>query len=340
MIQGLKYSIIIPVCHGGDFIKNALASLRQVDFSPEHFEVLVSGSNDDKESRATANSESERSAFHIEYISSPEPTRSKLLNAAYAVARGQVLVFADDDCIFRKDWLKKLSTAIERDPDTGIIGGRDTLERNESAFGLALDNVLTSFIGTGGLRRGVGLRTGKYYPKLWNMAVPREVATSVALKSERGSCNLFDESLGAHEDVELASRIEKSGKRILYAAEVSVGHSRDTTFCSFFVRNFVMGRASRRLGVHRLPHVALGAFWVTIPALVIGSLFLSPLRVTFLFLAGIYGAALAAHAVGGFWRTRNFKVLVMIPALLVSLHFTRGIGYLLPYPITHGKENP
>jgi hypothetical protein len=42
---------------------------------------------------------------------------------------------------------------IAREPGVGIIGGMDEIETDGSAFDLALDHVLQSFLGSGGLRR-------------------------------------------------------------------------------------------------------------------------------------------------------------------------------------------
>ena len=57
------------------------------------------------------------------------------------------------------------------------------------------------------------------------MAILREVALSVAIKSLDGSSQVFNETLDVHEDVELIDRIEKTGKRIVYAPDVIVMHS-------------------------------------------------------------------------------------------------------------------
>ena len=61
-----------------------------------------------------------------------------------------------------------------------VITGLDRTGTNEPTFNIALDYVLNSFAGTGGLRSKKGPRVGKYYPKLWNMAILREVALGVS----------------------------------------------------------------------------------------------------------------------------------------------------------------
>jgi GT2 family glycosyltransferase len=330
MSRELEFSIILPVCHGGRFLKDALSSIRKVDYSPEMFEVIVAGLNGDEESKGITDAEASRSQFDVKYVGCNEANRSRMLNAACANARGRVLAFADDDCVFRNDWLMKLRDVFEREPDLGIVGGQEVLEHAGSDFDIALDCVLNSYIGTGGVRKGSGLRMGKYYPKLWNMAVPRDAAFSVALKAEEGRPQVFNESLDLYGDVDLADRIERMGKRIVFAPEVRIGHARDTTFLSFAGRNFSMARTCRSLGVHRLPHMALALFAAGMPALAVASVFAPPLVYLLFLVVGLYGAALLSVAVRSFLRTKRPGVIVLIPVLLVSLHLARGTGYMFP----------
>lgn len=330
MTKELEFSVILPLCHDVSFLKKALTSLRQIKFPSACFEILVVGDDDDDESCKIVKDEAGNVKYDLKYINSKDPNRSRKLNVACEVARGCVLVFADDDCIFLPDWLKKLNVVMQRESNIGIVGGEDELQHYGPAFDMALDYVLNSFLGTGGLRRGTGIRTGRYYPKLWNMAIPRDVASSVALKTEDGLIQVFDESLVVHEDVDLANRIEKSGKRVIFAPEVRVKHFRDTNFLSFVLRNVNMARISRRLGVHRFSHVMLSIFMILTVGLTISSILFHPLRVLLMIYMGTYTALLFVSTVNGFKRTRRLKVILMIPLLTLSLHIARGLGYLFP----------
>jgi GT2 family glycosyltransferase len=329
--ENLEFSIILPVCHGGSFLLNALASLRALDFPPDRFEVLVVGAEDDKKSHRAVAEESVSAGYSVAYIHCDNPNRSARLNTAAAAANGRFLAFADDDCVFLPDWLQKLASLLHGNHNVGIIGGQDEIDHGRSAFDIALDCVFNSFIGTGGVRRGAGIRVGKYYPKLWNMTIPRETALSVAAINQKGVPQMFDESLLVHEDVDLARRIEKSGKKILFAPEVRIRHSRDTTFRSFVGRNFNMARTCRTLGIHRFPHTVLSVFVLATLALPMASLFYRPLWIMVLSYMGIYTITLFTATIGALRRTKDLKALAIIPPLLMSLHFARGAGYLFPW---------
>ncbi len=331
MIKKLEFSIILPLCHDIKFLRSHLKSLRQINFPSDRFEVLVVGADDDNESRKIAEKEAGIVEYDLKYIGSNSSKRSRRLNTACAIARGSVLVFSDDDCTFLPDWLQKIKEVIKREMNIGIIGGKDELEHNVSDFDIALDFVLNSFLGTGGLRQGANLSVGKYYPKLWNMAIPRDVTSSVALETREGFPQVFNEALIVHEDVDLAKRIEKSGKRIVFSPEIRVKHYRDTTFYSTVRRNFNMAHTCRLLGVHRFPHMILSIFVLSALVLTISSIFFQPLRIVFLICVGTYMTLLFVSTIGGLKQTRRLRVLLIIPVLTLSLHVSRGLGFLFPW---------
>jgi len=278
----MDFSVILPVVHGGRFLEETLTSLRALDFPQDRFEVLVGKS---------------------------DRGRAAALNDACRRVRGRILVFTDDDCVPPKDWLKVLQAALQREPDAGAMGGRDVLAPSESAFDHSLDFVLNSFLGTGNLRRGDRAGAGRYYPKLWGMAVPREVAVAAA----RDGDQIFDESLPVSEDADLAARIEHAGRRIVYAPEWVVTHHRDTTWGSFARRSFLSGRVSRELGLNTVPHLLLAGMLVL--------LLWWPTWIAYLALLFVEGARAVV-------RMRRAPALVLVPALLATCQITRALGWL------------
>jgi len=335
--QRPTFSVIVPVYHGGRFLRDALASLGALDYPPDQFEVIVAGPADDAGARRITEDAADRADSEVRYVPSTSARKASELNAACAVASGRILAFTDDDCVLPPGWLTGLEKVFGREPDAGAVGGPDELIAAESSFGLALDWVLNSFVGTGGCRRKKGLRVGTYYPKLCNMATPRRVAFQVALPTGRDGPQLFDERLSVHENVDLAHRIERSGRRIVFAPQVGVMHYRDTTFSSFTRRNMRMAAASRRLGVHRLPHGILAASALGVLALAVCAPFFAPARIVLLACAALYGAVLLASAVSAAVATRRWPALFIVPLLLVAIHLSRGIGYLLPAPAAAGS---
>lgn len=329
-----EVSIVLPVCHGGRFLSDALTSLRSIQFRKDQFEVVVSGDEHDYESRAILESESALVDYNMKFVEARRPIRSAKLNAAFAQTKGRILAFADDDCIFCPDWLEKITVILDQDESVGAVGGRDVLETRGTPFDLALDCILNSSVGVGTLRKGPSAALGKYYPKLWNMAVPRRVVESVSIDSSDGPI-LFNEDLEVHEDVELMQRIERAGWQLVFAPNLVVRHRRDTSFRSFLKRNFNMAQACRSLGVHRFPHIVLTVLFSCAIFLGIGAIGVPPLRLPFEILLCLCVLQLMAAGVIAIIRTGNTLVMVLTPVLLYSLYAARVLGYLFPAKRSH-----
>jgi L-malate glycosyltransferase len=321
---GPRFSVILPICHGGRFLAQALASLSDILWPEGGVEIIIAGD---------AVVPSDLSAFTSDRVEcrivNTKGNRSSTLNAACAATRGSVWVFADDDCVFPKEWLLNVERSLRDHPGAAVIGGADILAPGHNAFDLALDEVLNSFAGTGGIRSGHAVRAGRYYPRLWNMTVRAAAAKRVALDGPFYKW-IFDPSITVHEDVELVQRMIAQGNHVVYAPAVLVGHSRDTNFTSFFMRNLGMAQICRRLGIHRTAHLALAAFVTGIPLLGFLSAIAPFLGGILGWAAGAYGVVICLAGIKGA-ATRKRKVLVLlVPALLMALHIARGAGYLLP----------
>ena len=324
-----EISIVLPVCHGGRFLSDVLVSLRSAAFNRDGFEIIVAGDRDDCQSRATVESESAAGGCDIRYVAAGGRSRSAKLNAAFAQTKGRILAFADDDCIICPDWLGRIKAIFDEDKGIGAVGGRDVLETTGTPFDLALDCILTSSIGVGSMRKGTSSSLGKYYPRLWDMAIPRRVAESVSA-DRSGVPILFNEDLEVHEDVELMERIERAGWRLVFVPDLVVRHRRDTSFRSFVKRNFNMGLACRSLRVHRLPHILLATLFFCGILLGVGAVGVPQLRLPFGLLLCLCLIHIVSAGLIAIIRTGNFLVMLLTPALLYSLYAARVLGYLFP----------
>jgi GT2 family glycosyltransferase len=322
-------SLVIPVCHGGRFLRAALDSTLTLDYPADRMELLVTFRTEDRDARLAVTQTAAGAPFAVRSIVSSQSNRAARLNRACAAARGRLLAFTDDDCVLPPDWLRAIESVMASDPNIGAVGGRDEV-LTEHAFDLALDWVLNAPVGAGRYRLGPDRGKDRYYPKLWNMAVVREVAESVALPAQDSIPGVFDDSLPAHEDVELMRRIEASGRKLVYAPEVRVSHHRDTTLLSFMWRNFRMARVCRREGLHRLPHRVLSAACIGASLLAVAALAVPSLGIFITAVFGLYAAVLLVSAVVGAVAKRSLAAVLHIPLMLAGLHIARGLGYLFP----------
>lgn len=321
-------SIIVPVEHGGTFLQNALLSLAEIKPPQKKWEVIAVFMEGNNSAQRIIHEMMPRFSGNLTALPSMKKNRAGRLNEACSKAEGDILVFGDDDCRFPEDWLAGIEHFFKGKPKAGMVGGRDELVKERSVFDEALDRALHSFVATAGLRQGKGPRLGRYYPRLWNMAVRRKAAEDAALSSRKADIRIFDEDLDVHEDVDLADRIRLAGWHIHFDQDITVLHSRDTSFRSFFRRNVLMGGACRKKGIHTLSHVFLSLFCLAVlfsPAAVLLFPFFRP---PVLIAAAFYLFLLLSAGFYALAESKSVRVFLWVPLLVFSLHFARGWGYI------------
>jgi hypothetical protein len=282
------------------------------------FEVLIAGSTAVKD---CLSQEMKEAGWRFVAC---DGNRSEALNQAVYEARGAWWAFADDDCVFPSDWLLNLSKVLAESPSIAALGGSDVLSGETDGFALALDVVLNSWLGTGGIRTDWPIKTGRYYPKLWNMSVSAAAARSAAAHSGQ----IFDPLLDVHEDVDLIERIRAQNGTVIHAPSVRVDHHRDTDFQSFFFRNMAMAAACGRKGIHRAPHLFLTALFAGIPLLFLCSSQAPALKPVACGLAGLYLLAALLTGIHGAWIKKRLSLVAAVPCVLFAMHLARVLGYL------------
>jgi GT2 family glycosyltransferase len=261
-------------------------------------------------------------------------------NVGMREADGDIFVFTDDDCLFPEDWLSLLVAPFDS-PRIGVVGGPDVAPENSSFFSKCVDYLFTSFIGTGGLRRGNKLRVGRYYPKGCNLAILRRVILEVGG---------FDESLGGGDDIELGYRIEKAGYLITFADKAFVWHKRRANLRAYLRKIYGIGYTRVVLGRKHCGLIQIGhmvPFIGLLTTISLGALsFISAraLKVLTLFLGGYLLIVLAA-AVQSLFRIRDLRAVLVMPFLVTIHHAAHAVGYLVAalhrlFGSTHAKDKP
>lgn len=320
-----RVSIIIPTRNRMDSLRESLLSLTYLDYPKNKYEVIVidDGSSDGTQEVLAKMGNS--LPYPLQYGRFKEKEGiSAARNLGMQMAKGQIFVFTDDDCLFEKGWLSRLLEPFVSNK-VGAVGGLDQAPEEATFFSKCVGYLFTSFIGTGGLRGGDMLRVGRYYPKGCNMAVLREAIDKVGG---------FDEHLGPGEEIELGYRIEKEGYQIRFAPRAFVWHKRKTTLKAFLQKMFKIGYtrvvlARKHRGLLQIGHM-IPFIGILIAFSLITLSLISPnaLKVL-LFMASGYLLILLASGVQALFRMKDIRALFIIPLLIPLHHSTHGIGFLV-----------
>lgn len=117
----LDISVVVATRNRADLLAITLGHLATQDVGARSWEVIVvdNGSTDATASVLDAHSD----RLPLVALHHPEAGKNRALNRALGVARGDLLVFTDDDVAMPADWLQTMAEAAERWPQENIFGG-------------------------------------------------------------------------------------------------------------------------------------------------------------------------------------------------------------------------
>lgn len=119
----INISVIIPTRNRRDFLKDALESIVSQTLDKDLFEVIVvdNGSTDDTQAVVES---FKKQLSNLSCIYEPKPGLHEGRHAGYRAAKGNVLVYADDDIIAFPTWLEGVHESFQ-DEDVVLVGGKD-----------------------------------------------------------------------------------------------------------------------------------------------------------------------------------------------------------------------
>ncbi len=224
-----KFSVVVPTYNRPDCLRHCLHSLAQIDYPREAFEVIVV---DDGSPTCLGNVVAEvEDRLTVRLIRQANAGPASARNTGALAARGEYLVFTDDDCQPTPDWLTALETAIAAAPKA-LIGGRtfNALANNlySTASQLLIDYLYDYFNQSQG--------TAMFFASN-NFAVPSD------LFRDLGG---FDQQfpLAAAEDREFCDRWLQHNLSMAYAPEMQVYHNHHLSLKRFWRQHFNYGRGA------------------------------------------------------------------------------------------------
>jgi GT2 family glycosyltransferase len=237
-------------------------------------------------------------------------------------ARGDLLLFLDDDITVDEDLLARLARLAEAHPEAAVFGGPNDTPRASSRFQVVQGAALASLIGSGPVRRRYGAHpecnADERYFTLSNLAVRREVMVPFATDLVCAEENAVLEELRSREVT------------MRYSPELVAYHERRATLRGFARQMYKYGRGRGQLTVRRPRDVRLP---FVVPTLLLAYLLATPLLdVAFgpVALLGLvaYVLVLAAGAARIALTLRRISEFPLAMWLLAVMHVCYGAGFV------------
>jgi len=214
--QAMKISVLICTYNRAKPLDTTLRHFftQRFEDSYRYEVVVVDNDSADETRRVVARYEAEYPEI-VRYCREPRRGQCYARNTAIAAARGEIIVFTDDDVLVDREWLNEIHREFIRDPALSLLGGRVLLAH------AGLQNV--------SLQPSEQRQTFIYpnpgsFPMGANMAFRREIFARIGMFDVRlGPGKFFP---GA-DDADFFYRALKAGYRVLYAPNVLVYHNHD-----------------------------------------------------------------------------------------------------------------
>jgi peptidoglycan/xylan/chitin deacetylase (PgdA/CDA1 family)/glycosyltransferase involved in cell wall biosynthesis len=209
MTHPLKLSIVIPTRNRRDvLVQRTLPAIFEQDFQPDQYEVIVVVDGATDGTAEVLRGLKPQCALQI--LEQPNRGPSVARNLGVAKARGEVVLFLDDDIICGPDVLKRHVEA-HGDIEPVVAYGAISLAPGTPASVLkyANESWYKNYYGT--LNSQGGLKWPKDVYLISNSSLRRSTLLT---------CGGFDETMPAKEDYELGLRLWKMGIRFVYLPEI------------------------------------------------------------------------------------------------------------------------
>jgi GT2 family glycosyltransferase len=276
-------SVLIPATRPVE-LAACLAALSQSAPAPRH-EVLVYDNGISTIANVLA-----LAPHTVTSISGPRLTPSAARNALLPHARGDLLVFLDDDTIPPAGFLGNVARAAASRPDVAVFGGPNVTPAHATRAERRQGLVLESLLGSGLVRR-------RFRPADAQRCTERDLNLS-NLVIRRCVMQPFDATMTSGEENELLDRLTRQGRQLRYQPDLAVEHHRQPDWRSYCqqIRRYGAGRGQviRRTSLRRQWPYLVGpaAFTATVSATVAAATS-APLAV----IPGLYITALIAQGV-------------------------------------------
>lgn len=229
MFDNPFFSVVIPTYSRPKELKACLDSITQLTYPHDRFEVIVV--DDGSPMSLAPIVEPFKDQLNLTLISQPNAGPASARNRGVSQAKGQLVVFTDDDCAPAPNWLEELAKQFATDP-TAMIGGRTLNGLPSNLFSTASQLLVDYLYSYYTLHP-----KNTYFFTSNNLAVPTDQFRQIGK---------FDTSfpLAAGEDRELCDRWHHHSYSALYAPEAQISHFHRLTLGKFWRQHFNYGRGA------------------------------------------------------------------------------------------------
>ncbi|MBU0536677.1 MAG: glycosyltransferase [Nanoarchaeota archaeon] len=324
-------SIIVPVKSESRYITECVASLLNLDYPKDCYEIIVVMDRNVTDSVRKALKPYTKK-IRILQSKKAGSAANRNLGTSKASSKARYLAFTDADCVAEKSWLKTLVDRMEQvqtdEKEIGVIGGLNLVPKSDNRLAKTIGAMEQTLLGGGG--------SAQVSVKGEEQIVPSLPNCNAMYKAGLWNKEQQDENLIVGQDGEFNYKLSMRGVKFLAIPDAIVWHHRTNNLKGFVRRMFKYGEATSRIWKkHRnmdflrirwygvVPVIALIGFLV----LVAFSFYNLTAFYTTAFALGMYAAADMLTTISVVQKTKMHYSLVALVLLPVQ-HLMYAIGFI------------
>lgn len=223
-------SVIAPCRNEVDFIARAVESILSNDYPSDQIELLVIDGMSDDGTRDIVRKMADEDG-RIRMLDNPQKIVPTAMNIGIRAARGDYIVRIDCHTVFSADYISKCIEVSQRTGADNVGGYWTTLPGDDTSVAKAIAAATSCPFGVGN--------------STFRLKGPEQEVDTVPFGTYRKevfeTVGLYDQRLVRNQDIELNSRIRKSGGRIVISPEIELQYYNRATFRGIWQQSFNNG---------------------------------------------------------------------------------------------------
>jgi glycosyltransferase involved in cell wall biosynthesis len=239
----IKVTVAIPTYNRADFLRRTLAGIAAQHFPRDHFEVLVIDNNS-TDATAAVVAEFAGASPAPRYLRETQQGLDYARNRAIAEARGEIIVFGDDDILVQPDWLAQMAVPLLADAAAqriGAVGGEVI-----PVFPDGLPEWVREWHAPLAFRADTGPLEARHSPMGANLAFPAWIFEKLGrfhTALDRAAGNYFSGG-----DSEMIRRVRAAGYEVWFSPAAAVKHQMPASRTTFrYARRHAFDSARSRV---------------------------------------------------------------------------------------------
>lgn len=215
----MNITVIVPTYRRPQDLQRCLQALETQTYPPT--ELLITVRDTDTETWNFL-SESPPQNPNLKIITVTVPGVVAAMNQALASATGEIICFTDDDAAPHADWLEKIQSHFQNNPQVGAVGGRDLVyhgEQLEDGEKTTVGKLLWFGKVIGNHHLGIGDAREVDIIKGVNMSYRRQ-----AIEKLNFDTDLRGTGAQVHFEIGFCLKIKQRGWKIIYDPTILVNH--------------------------------------------------------------------------------------------------------------------